>query len=512
MTASPNNPAYRWFVLVIIMLGTFMAILDTSIVNVALPHMMSTFGVDREKIEWVATAFMLAAAVTMPLVGWMVGRVGNRNLYLVSLLLFTASSAACAFAWSYPSLIFARILQAIGGGAIQPIGMALIGDHFEPHERGRALGIWGTGIMLGPTIGPVAGGYLTEWFSWRSVFSVNIPIGILTLLLAFLVMKREEPGSGRNVPLDLPGYLFLSISLITGLLAISYGQEKGWTSGFILTCMILATACLVCFITTESVVRHPLLDLGLFKHRNYSLSMMLAVFRAVGLFGGVFLLPLFLINISGYTTIQTGLWMMPGAITVGITMPVAGRLADRRSPRALVLFGTVLAAFSMFLFGYLDPLSGKMGIIGPQIIRGVGLAFMMTPLITAALNSVPRESIPTASSFLNIMQRVSGAFGIAMTNTFVTNMAKIHAVRQGELIPAQSATFHNLLEPLSRVRNYGLSGPLDFGSAKTSLILANVIGKRAQVLAFDNGFVFMGAVILLGVFLAIFLKREEHHI
>jgi DHA2 family multidrug resistance protein len=511
MTLFADSPYYRWFVLVIIMLGTFMAILDTNIVNVALPHMMSSFGVDREKIEWVATAFMLASAVTMPLVGWLVGRVGHKKLYAASLFLFTVSSAACALAWSYHSLIFARVLQAVGGGAIQPIGMAIIGDLFEPQERGRALGIWGTGIMLGPTIGPVAGGYLTEWFNWRSIFSVNIPVGILTLSLILLIMKKEKPGSGRDVPLDILGFMFLSVALITGLLAMSYGQDKGWTSNYILTCLILSVASFICFVTTESVVKHPLLDLGLFRHRNYSLSMALAVFRSLGLFGAVFLLPLFLIDVVGYTTVQTGLWMMPGAVAVGVSMPIAGRLADRRSPRALVFFGTVVTAFGMFLFGNLDPLSSKSWIIGPQIVRGVGLAFMMTPLLTAALNSVPRESIATASSFLNIIQRVGGAFGIALTNSIVTKMAQVHMVRQGELITVQSCAFQNALLPLSQVELHKSVGVIPTETVKASFLLIEVIRKRATVLAFDNGFMFIGGVLLLGLFLVVFLKPEKFH-
>jgi DHA2 family multidrug resistance protein len=239
--------------------------------------------------------------------------------------------------------------------------------------------------------------------------------------------------------------------------------------------------------------------------------MMLAVFRSLGLFGGVFLLPLFLINVVGYTTIQTGLWMMPGAVAVGISMPIAGRLADRRSPRALVLFGTVVTALGMFLYGHLDPLSSKLGIIGPQVVRGVGLAFMMTPLLTAAMNSVPRESIATASSFLNIIQRVGGAFGIALMNSYVTKMALIHSVRQGELLSSQSSAFQHVLHPLSQVQLHRSVPALTGGSAKASVFLSQMIHNRALVLAFDNAFMFIGAIILLGLLLVFFLKPEKYH-
>ena len=202
MTSGGNLKANRWGVLGIIMLGTFMAVLDSSIVNVALPHMMSTFGVDREQIEWVATGFMMASAVVMPFVGWLTNRVNYKVLYLGSLVVFTLASAACALAWSYESLIIARILQALGGGAIQPIGMAIVAELFEPHERGKALGIWGMGIMAGPAIGPTLGGYLTDAYSWRTIFSVNLPVGALTLIAGMIVM-RPLRAQGAKRPFDL---------------------------------------------------------------------------------------------------------------------------------------------------------------------------------------------------------------------------------------------------------------------------------------------------------------------
>ncbi len=335
---SPDR--HRWFVLGIVMLGTFMAILDASIVNVALPHMMSAMRVNREQIEWVTTAFMLATAVSMPLVGWMVGRLGHKTLYLGSLGVFTLGSAACALAWSYDSLIVARVLQALGGGAVQPVGMAIVADLFEPHERGRALGIWGTGIMIGPALGPTLGGYLTDWFSWRAIFSVNLPIGLITLLLGATVMHRRSRTASRSAPFDAWGFAFLSVGLIGGLLALSNGQDEGWGSAYILTCLACGLVGLTMFIAVELVSRHPLLDLRLFLSRNFSLSMALAVFRSVGLFGGVFLLPIFLENLMGFTTIRTGLWMMPGAVAVGVMMPISGRLADRYSPRWLVTIGS----------------------------------------------------------------------------------------------------------------------------------------------------------------------------
>jgi DHA2 family multidrug resistance protein len=495
--------SYRWVVLGLVMMGTLMAILDASIVNVALPHMMSAFGVSRDDIEWVSTAFMLATAVAMPLVGWLASRLNHRRLYLGSLALFTAGSAACAFAWSYDALIAARVIQAVGGGAIQPVGMAIVADLFEPHERGRALGIWGTGIMVGPALGPTLGGYLTDWFNWRVIFSVNLPFGALTLLAGLAIMRREAPRGGRRVPFDAWGFAFLSLALVSGLLALANGQDEGWHSSYVTIRLALAVAGLVLFLAVESSSAAPLLDLSLFRIHNFSLSMALAVFRSVGLFGGVFLLPIFLENLVGYTTIQTGLWMMPGAVAVGLMMPVAGQMADRYQPRWLVAFGALVTGVSLLMYGDLDPLSGPLTIIGPQVLRGAGLAFMMSPLITAAINAVPRPMVATASSFLNVAQRVGGAFGIALLNTIITNAIRVHAVRIGARIPVQSVPYQRLVGHAAGGR-WPRSGTALAGHARQ--LAARAIQQRATVMGFQGGFVTAGLILLASLPLCLLLR------
>lgn len=508
----PNpHAAYRWGVLGVIMMGTFMAILDSSIVNVALPHMMSAFGVNREQIEWVATGFLLTSATVMPLMGWLASRVNYKALYLSCLLLFTVASGACAMAWSLESLVAARVVQAIGGGAIQPIGMAIVAELFEPHERGRALGVWGTGIMVAPALGPTLGGYLTDTFTWRTIFSVNLPVGAVTLLLGILIMRPlRARGPGRRF--DLLGYSFLAMALVAGLTALSHGQEKGWSSSYIHVCEAFTVVGAVMFIALELAVEHPLLDLKLFLLRNYSLSIVLALFRAVGLFGSVFLLPIFLQNLMGYTTTQAGLWMIPGATAVGLTMPLAGRLADRFSPGVLTAVGCALTAGSLISFGRLDPLSGWAMLVLPQLVRGAGLALLMAPLLTAALNSVPRHRIPMASSFLNVAQNVGGSLGIALLNTFVTNSIQVHAVRLGEAFPPQSQAFARFGLNASALVFHQARGILTTPMVKAAFAAAQSIHLRAQVLGFDNGFVLAGLILSAGIPLCLLLNPSAHHV
>ena len=510
MTDVTTTPGYRWGVLTVIMLGTFMAVLDMSIVNVALPHMMSAFGVNRDQIEWVATGFMLASATVMPFMGWVAGRMSYKTLYLGCLALFTVASGLCAMAWNLDSLIVARILQALGGGAIQPIGMAIIAELFEPHERGKALGIWGMGVVVAPALGPTLGGYLTDAFSWRTIFSVNIPVGIVTLLVG-MVLMRPLYAHGPRRSFDAVGYAFLAMALSAGLIALSNGQEKGWDSEYIRICEAFTVVGVVMFIAVELAVDHPMVDLRLFRIRNYALSIILTVFRSIGLFGSVFLLPIFLQNLMGYTTVQAGLWLIPGAVAVGVTMPIAGRLADRYSPRVLVTIGTTLVGLSLMMFGWLDPLSGWMMLVFPQVVRGVGLALMMSPLLAAALNAVPRHELPMASSFMNVSQNIGGAIGIAVLNTFVTNSIHSHAVGIGQVFPPQSETFHRFALDVSGMVVRHAPGILATSSVKAGFAAAQAIGRRAQVLGFENGFVFAGLILLGGVFLSLLLNPSAHH-
>ena len=488
------------------MMGTFMAVLDSSIVNVALPHMMSAFGVNRSQIEWVSTGFMLATAVAMPVVGWIVMRSGHKSLYLASLALFTIGSVACALAWSYQVLIVSRIIQAVGGGAIQPVGMAIIAELFEPHERGKALGIWGTGVMVGPALGPTLGGYLTDWFSWRTIFSVNLPIGVVTLIAAWLVMEREDTSNREKISFDWFGFLCLSAALIGGLLALSNGQEEGWTSNYVITCFSIATVGMVLFLGIESSIENPLLDLSLFTHRNYSLSLILALFRSIGLFGSVFLLPIFLENLVGYTTIQTGLVLMPGAVTIAVMMPLSGKMADRYSAKVLVTLGTLITGVSFIMYADLDPLSGMPVFVIPQIIRGVGMALMMAPLMATAINSVPRHQIATASSFLNVVQRVGGSFGIAILNAFVTNSTRKHSIRIAELAAPQSSHFAATVHQVSAFPHY-LNNSLS-ATAQSQLLHAQAIQQKASVLSYDNGFFLVSIIVLSSIPLCLMLKSR----
>jgi EmrB/QacA subfamily drug resistance transporter len=525
-----TNASHRWMVLGIVMVGTFMAVLDSSIVNVALPRMMSTFGVKRDQIEWVTTGFMLASAVTMPLVGWLVQRIGSKILFLSALTVFTLGSAACALAWSYDTLIVARIVQAIGSGAMMPVGMAIVASLFGPHERGKAMGIWATGIMVGPAVGPTLGGYLTDWFSWRTIFSVNLPFGVMALVAGLIIMEGNKDQKSDSVAFDWFGYIFISIALIGSLLALSQGQDKGWDTAYIRICIASGIVGWVMFIAVERDSDHPLLDLSLFKYRNYWLSMVLSVFRSIGLFGAIFLLPIFLQSLAGYTTVQAGLLMMPSAVAMGIMMPIIGRITDRvQDIRWMVAIGSVIIGVSLFMYADLDPLSSIAMILGPSLFRSVGLALMMTPLMTAGINAIPPDKIPMGSSFLNVSFQVGGAFGITLLNNYVTNSIHRHTAYIAAVAGTQSMVFQHMTGHTSDILakvSQGAASPVSTISQLMSMVLRHVhnvpaieqgssllmsmqmIARRATVRGFEDGFVLGGVIVLLCLPLCLMLKPD----
>jgi len=506
-----NNPSssdsYRWYVLGVLMAGSFASMLTSSVVNVAIPRIMSTFSISRDQAEWISTSFMLTSAVAMPLVGWMVKRFGHKAFYLAGLTLFICGTTACAIAWDFNSLIVARIIQAFGGGCMQPAGMAIVALLFKPEERGRAMGIYAMGIMVAPALGPTLGGYLTEWLSWRAVFLLNLPPGLIALFMGAVLIQSESSVPKIRTPFDWWGYLFLAMGLIGGLLAFSNGQEKGWTSTYIVTCSACAIIGLTMFLAIEASIKYPILELSIFKIRNYSFSMTLSIVRSVGLFGGMFFLPLFLQNLSGFTPIKSGLWMMPVPLTLAVAMPIAGRMADIFDARWLAAGGALVSALSLMAYYQLDPLSGRAVILMPQFFRGIGLAFMMAPLMAVAINSVPLTMVPTASSFLSVAMSLGGSFGISMLNTTISNSIVKHYSHLSEQIGTNSPMFTLLSRHMTQAASRSPSSLTTEIAPYLGIgVPLQQIALRAQVLGFQDAFVLSGLIFLLTIPLCLMLK------
>ncbi|MGE5403526.1 MAG: DHA2 family efflux MFS transporter permease subunit, partial [Candidatus Saccharibacteria bacterium] len=313
----------EWSILIVIIIGTFMAILDSSIVNVALPKMMVIFNVSTDDIQWILTAYMLTLGVVMPLSGYLGDTYGYKRVYMIALGLFIAGSFLCGLAWNVNSMIAARIVQALGGGIMQPLGMAIIYQSFPRSKIGMVLGFWGIASMAAPAIGPTLGGYLVDYVNWRLIFFINIPIGIINFFLAGMILRETPLIKGKH--LDYIGVFTSVIGLFCLLLALSEGTKEGWTSPYIVSLFAVSAVTLVWFVFNELTHPEPILDLRVFKNVIFTISIIIGSFLAIGMFGAIFLLPLLLQNVFGQTAMKTGLIMVPGAIASGLMMPISGR-------------------------------------------------------------------------------------------------------------------------------------------------------------------------------------------
>lgn len=498
---------YKWDVLWVVMIGTLMAALDQSIVNISLPDIMADFGSTVDDIEWVITGYMLSFSTLMPLTSWLRDRIGYRSIYVISLVVFTVGSLLCGLAWNLPSLVAFRVLQALGGGAITPTGMAMISDVFPPEERGKALGYWGIGVIVGPTFGPTLGGFLTHTIGWRSIFLVNLPVGVIGFLLAMALLRKDIPHPAHRKQFDLWGFLFLSVFLVGVLLGLSQGEEKGWTSFYISTCFVAGAFGLVGFLTVDSLVPYGIIDLKLFRYPIFASGMLVVCMRSVALFGGMFLLPIFLQDLMGFDEIQSGLIMLPGAMVIGMFMPLSGKLSDKYGPRWPTIAGLAGIVLFMYMYRILDVNTTVWDVILPTLVRGVGIGLLIAPVMAAALNVIPKHSAGMGSAVMNLLQQVAGSIGIAVLGTFLDHRTHFHqGVISSEINRLAGSNSQMVADVATQARMLGMNHAASHVAGLAAL--AGQMGMAGSVQAFDDAFLFGALICALGFFPAFLLPNK----
>lgn len=508
-TSTKSAPdRYKWEVLGVVMVGTLMSALDSSIVNVSLPNIMADFGASLDDIEWVITGYMLSFATLMPLTSWMRDRIGHRTLYIASLFIFTIGSLLCGVAWNLPSLVGARVIQALGGGALTPVGMAMISEVFAPHERGRALGYWGIGVIVGPALGPTIGGYLTHSWGWRYIFLVNLPIGLVGIIWSRMVLRRDKPHASLSKPFDISGFIFLSAFLIAFLLGLSKGEKEGWMSDFILTCWAISILGLIGFITIELIKPDGIMDLRLFKSSVFTSCIVVTAVRSVALYGGTFLLPVFLQQQMGLDEIETGLILLPGALVIGLFMPISGRMNDRSGPRIPSIIGLIAVAYFMYMYRMLDENTSIWNVIMPTLIRGFGIGLLVTPVMASAMNAVPPQKAGMCSAMINLVQQVSGSMGIAVLGAILSRRTHFHLGVMGSNVSSNSPVFQNLFRDLSQRAH--LLGYSHHNAARVAQqLLGKHVGAAASVGGFNDAFLAGAVIVIAGIAFAVFLPGES---
>jgi DHA2 family multidrug resistance protein len=405
-----KNPT---LVLITLMLGTSMAAIDSSIVNVSLPVIRNQFKVEVDQVEWVITAYMISFCLFIPLISWLKNRIGYFHLFIAAVTVFTLGSLLCSLSTNLTMLVIARVIQASGGGAISPTSLAILSESFPKERRGSAIGWWGIGNVMGPAIGPTLGGVLTHYFGWESVFYVNIPIGIATVALTIrhLSFLRAQP---RSKPaFDIGGFTWFALFIIGVQYTIStISKREGFSGQLVAGCC--CTGLSLYLLIRSARRQQPLLDLTVFRSADFINSSIIIIIRSIALFGGMFFLPFLLQGLLGYTTIQSGLLMLPNALMMLVTRPYAGKKADQGLIRNVSVIGILIVSASMFLFSRIDVGYAIALIILPMVVRGLGISLLVAPVSTALLNSVSREQTATATSMNSLLQQLGGSVGIAI--------------------------------------------------------------------------------------------------
>ena len=435
------QPSVGWGLpLTVLIAGMFMSILDTTIVNVAIPTIQNEFGVSTDDVQWVVTGYTLALGVVVPVTAWLGDRFGLKRVYNLALLAFAAGSALCGLAWDLNSLVAFRIFQAIPGGILPVITLSIL-YRIVPRDRlGAAMGLYGLGIVCAPAIGPTLGGYLVEYVNWRLIFYINVPIGILGALAAALVLPRFPRIAGRRF--DVLGFVTVAGGLFALLLAVSEGESWGWGSYRVLGLIIYSLLSLALFVVIELEVAEPLLDIRIFRYWPFTNSLLLIAVLSVVLLGVLFYIPQFLQVAQGWGAFDSGLTLLPQALAMAILMPIAGRVYDRIGPRWPAAIGLTLTAADLYLLHTITLDTPREHVMWILVGLGAGLGMAMMPIMTGGIAVIPIAQVNAASAFNNVTQRVSGALGLAVLTAILTMQRAQQMAGRAALLPADTPTPH----------------------------------------------------------------------
>ncbi|CEP68479.1 Tetracycline resistance protein TetB/drug resistance transporter [Moorella glycerini] len=494
-----------WLIAVLVaLIGAFMAILDSSIVNVALPTMMRVFNTDTATIEWVVTIYMLALGVVVPLSGWLGDKLGFKLLYILSLGVFTLGSLLCTISWNVDSMIAARVIQALGGGMIMPTTMSIIYRLVPREKQGSAMGLFGMAMIVAPAIGPTLGGYLVEYVDWRWIFTINLPVGLLGVILSWFYLPAfPSREAGR---LDIGGAVTAAVGLFCLLLALSKGGDWGWSSEAIVLLFYTSAVSLGLFVYLELTQENPLLDLRVFRYLTFTLGNVIVIVTSIGLFAGVFYISFFLQVARGLGAMETGLITMPGALASGLVMPLTGWLYDRLGPRPLAVAGMLWLGWTTYIFHNIDVITPTSTLYLWVILRGLGMSLAMMPAQTAALSVVPAELVGRASAITNIINRVSSSFGIAVLTTVLNNRAAMHAAHLANGVTASSLAAGEFFRKAGLLLGGGSTAG-DQARTLAAAYLQGIIARTAFVRAIDDVFIIAALIVLVGLLPAFFLQK-----
>jgi MFS transporter, DHA2 family, multidrug resistance protein len=482
---------------IVVMLAAVMAMVDISIVNVALSDIRASFATPLDQIGWVSTGYMMANIVVIPMTGWFQRRFGFKKYFTFSVLLFTVASALCGTAWSLPSLVAFRVLQGLGGGAIIPTAQSILFARYPKEEHGMAAGLFGLGAITGPLLGPTIGGYLIDLSSWHWIFLINVPIGLVVATLAWNVIDEPEFVADRR-PIDIKGILLLA----TGMPALQYvleeGNRDGWFESTTITVLAgVAAISLTTFVVHVLEAPNPIVDLRVFKNRSYAAGTGINFLTGLALFASAYLFSLFCGSVMHYTALDIGKVFLVAGLVQIVLMPIVGKLAPKVDPRLMLFVGVSVVGASQWLGAQLTSEAGFSDLVMPQLVRAIGLAFIFIPVTVASLSDLKPSERGNATGLFNLTRELGGSLGTAWMGKVVADGLVTH----GSAIASHVTIYDPIVqERITQLQHAGL--PPD-------AILGQTVGNQALVMSFDDGFRLAMIAILVGLGLVMMLKRPK---
>ena len=510
---TPEGNINPWVIAVTVTMATFMEVLDTSIANVALPHIAGNLSAGADESTWVLTSYLVSNAIVLPLSGWFSSLIGRKRFYMTCVALFTVSSFLCGLAPSLGVLVLFRILQGIGGGGLQPSEQAILTDTFPLEKRGMAFAVYGLAVVVAPTIGPWLGGWITDNFSWRWIFYINVPVGILSLLLTSLLisdpphMKRASFKTGFRI--DYIGIGLISLGLGSMQIILDKGERDDWlSSDFIRFFFVTMLIGLIAGIIWELREKQPVIDLRMLKDRNFAVSATLMFFLGFVLYSTTVLIPQLLQELLGYTARLAGLALSPGGAVIMVMMPVVGVLVSKIDTRVLIAFGCIVCASALFVMAGWNLGLDYRHAVTARMLQSFGLAFLFIPINVAAFAYVPRDKINMGTGIINLARNVGASVGIATVTTMLARRTQFHQARLAERVNDYSLAYHSTFNGI-QLRLVHAGSTLAHAASQANGMIFNTVLRQASMLAFLDNFKMLGVVFFAVVPILVMMRKPR---
>lgn len=505
-----KNTSSKWAMIMVLVIGSFMSALDTSIVNIAIPKIMSVFGAALDDVKWVLTAYTLTLGAIVPATGYLSDVFGTKKIFTFSIATFTIGSFLCGLSWNNGSMIVFRIMQAVGGGMIMPVSTTMMMQKIPENERGVAIGIWGIAALSAPAIGPTLGGYIIENLNWRLIYYINVPVGILGTIMSLIFLQDDEERKGFP-KFDYVGFITSTAAMVSILYVLGEGANIDFEDIKNPILLIVGLFCMVLFIINELSIKNPLMELRVLNNFDFSISQIIQSILMFAFMGGMYVMPLFLENIRGYSAMETGMILLIPAIGQAFVMPISGKLFDKIGAKIPCIIGVVLLIISSYELALINMDTSKFYIQLIMTIRGIGLGLSFMPITTSGLNAVPSNLAAQASSVNNTIKQVAGSLGVTIMTNMIQSKCNLDYGRLSEQITSFNATASGVINQIGKLYVQGGYSQSDSNGVVTYTI-AQLVYRQSYLDAIDYALAGAAVAAVIAMALVLLMKGKQKEI